>query len=83
MKQIKTIKIGKFSRTKETEFDPSYYDKNRMTGVIYGNKDQSIKKKSTVTIETPKKTITKTKTYSPISYYGNQTKVKTKVVKRK
>lgn len=83
MKKTKTIKLGGYSRTKEKEYDPTHYDNDRMTGVIYGKNDKKIKKQTTVTIDTPKKTITKTKKYSPISYAGTQTKTKTKVIKRK
>jgi hypothetical protein len=82
--KTKTIKIGPFSRTKTVEYDSDNYDqKGIMAGTIYKGKNIPIKKKKTVVTSTPRKTVTKTTDYSPISYYGKQTKTKTKVVKRK
>lgn len=74
---MKTIKLGKYSISKDTQYDPKNYKKTRMTDAIYGNEDQNIKKIKTVTIETPKMKRTKTVNYSPINYYGKQTKTKT------
>lgn len=82
MIKTKTLKLGGYKRTVTKESDPKNY-KAGMGAVTYANKNIPIKKTKTVVIETPKKTVTKVKSFSPINYYGKQTKTVTKSIKRK
>lgn len=76
--KTKTYKIGNIKRTVTKTFDPNHYANSTMAGVIYGGKNIPIKKDKTVVTTKPKKTITKVVKYSPVDYYGRQTRTKTK-----
>lgn len=66
-------------RTVTKTYDPqNYVKKGVMTGVVYGDGANKIKKQKVVTINTPRKTVTKTTNYGPVNYYGKQVKTKTK-----
>lgn len=73
--KTRTIKIGPYSRTVTKNYDPMNYDKtSRMAGVVYGKGNQKIKKSKIVTVQTPRKTTKTTISYSPVGYYGKQSK---------
>lgn len=79
-KKESKIKVGRFSRTSTTEYDPKNYANTPMTGTVYGKGKGKglIKKSKTVVTTTPFSTRTKTTKFGPVNYYGKQTKTTTK-----
>lgn len=65
-------------KTIEKTFDPDHYAKGTMASSVYGDEEYKIKKRKKVTKYDRKGNIKKIKEieYSPISYYGKQTKTK-------
>jgi hypothetical protein len=76
--KVSRIKIGPIVRTKVVRYDPNNYEKTRMTGVVYGKKDQKIKKEKVVVYNNTKTNNTRAKIveYGPVSYYGTQSSKK-------
>jgi len=64
-------------RTKKITYDPTNYEKNRMTSVIYGDDKHKIKKQKVVETAYKKKIVD----YGPVNYYGKQKKTKTIIKK--
>lgn len=81
--KTKSIAVPGYARAVSKVYNPNNFAKTRMAGVIYGNRDQSIKQSKVVVRETPRKTIIKTTKYGPVSYYEKQTKTKSKQVIKK
>lgn len=74
--KVKSIKIGPYSRSKITTYDPNHY-KGRMAGVVYGKGKYPIKKQVKTITTFGNKAKVKTIDYGPkIHDFGKQTKTR-------
>lgn len=79
----KTTKIKRGGKKVITKTTDTNHFKKGMASVIYAGKKKPIKKKKVVVKDNKRRTKTKTVKYSPINYYGKQTRTVTRTKKKK